>query len=122
MIPRLFSLLALLGLFAGAALADSPADLKRRMADRLATIDDYKTRELAGENNRGLLEARSGAGTAEQRVIADENRDREAVYALIARQTGATAEQVGQKRAEDIAHQARPGVWLQDKSGKWYRK
>jgi len=122
MITRLFSLLALLGLFAGAALAESPADIKRRMADRLATIDDYKTRGLAGENNRGLLEARAGAGAAEQRVIADENRDREAVYALIARQTGATAEQVGQKRAEDIATHSRPGVWLQDKSGQWYRK
>jgi hypothetical protein len=118
---RMLHLFAALCLFAPAAFADSAADIRRRMADRLPKLDELRVREVVGENNRGFAELRGNAAEADELVRA-ENIDREKVYALIAQQTGATAEQVGRHRAEDIAQQARPGVWLQDKTGKWYRK
>ena len=54
--------------------------------------------------------------------MADENRDREAVYALIAKETGATPDSVGKARAKQIAANSRPGVWVQDAAGTWVRK
>jgi uncharacterized protein YdbL (DUF1318 family) len=91
------------------------------MAQRLSEVDDLKGKGAIGENNRGLLEVRDGGGNAAA-VVADENRDREAVYALIARDTGASADSVARARAKQIAAASRPGVWVQDESGAWKKK
>lgn len=117
---RFITLFALLCLATVAVFAaESAADIRRRMEQRLPQIDTLKTQEIVGENNRGLLEERKpGAGS----VVAEENRDREAVYALIAKETGATPASVGQARAKQIAANSRPGVWVQDESGAWKKK
>lgn len=116
---RHFTLFALLSLLAGSAFADSAADIRRRMEQRLPQIDAFKAREILGENNRGLLEERqAGSGT----LAAEENRDRETVYALIARETGATPDSVGRARARQIAANIKAGVWVQDESGAWRKK
>ncbi|HEX2861300.1 MAG TPA: DUF1318 domain-containing protein, partial [Lacunisphaera sp.] len=70
----------------------------------------------------GLLEARGSGAADAGAVVAEENRDREAVYALIARETGATPESVGRARAKQIASASRGGVWVQDESGTWKKK
>lgn len=103
------------------ALAQSAGEIRARMAQRLAQIDELKSKEAIGENNRGLLEVRQAAGNAAS-LVAEENRDREAVYALIARDTGATADSVGRARAKQIAAQSKPGVWIQDENGEWRKK
>ena len=54
--------------------------------------------------------------------MSEENRDRSAVYALIAKETGATADSVGRARAKQIAANSRPGVWVQDEAGAWKKK
>ena len=102
--------------------AESAADIRRRMEQRLSAIDRLKTAEAVGENNRGLLEVRGSGGAEAGRVVAEENRDREAVYALIAKETGATADAVGRARARQIAAGSRAGVWIQDESGQWKKK
>lgn len=102
--------------------AESAADLRRRMEQRLPAIDRLKTAEAVGENNRGLLEVRGSGGADATAVVAEENRDREAVYALIAKETGASAESVGRARARQIAANSRPGVWVQDERGQWKKK
>jgi uncharacterized protein YdbL (DUF1318 family) len=109
-------------LLALTAMAQNAGEIRRRMEQRLPQIDALKAKEAVGENNRGLLEARGSGGAAAAQVVADENRDREAVYALIARDTGATPDSVGRARAKQIAANSRSGVWLQDDSGRWYRK
>ncbi len=123
MIRRLFILCTALGaLFATTAVfAESARDIQHRMAQRLAQVDDLKARGAVGENNRGLLEVRDGGGNAAT-VVADENRDREAVYALIARETGSSADAVGRARAKQIAASSRGGVWVQDETGAWKKK
>jgi len=101
--------------------ADDSGAVKARMEQRLARIDALKTQGLVGENNRGFLEVR-GIGKDVDAVVADENRDREAVYAAVAQKTGSSAVQVGKARAAKIIHSSRPGVWVQDESGTWKKR
>ncbi len=103
------------------AQAQSARELQARMAQRLPQIDELKAAGALGENNRGYLEVREAKDNAAA-LAADENRDREAVYALIARETGSSAENVGRARAKQIAAQSRSGVWVQDESGAWRKK
>jgi len=91
------------------------------MEQRLPRIDALKAQGALGENNRGLLEVR-GNGEEAGAVAAEENRDRETVYAAIARQTGSTPAAVGAARAKQIAANSAAGVWLQRENGEWYRK
>jgi len=97
-------------------------EIQRRMRERLPQIDALKAKEVVGENNRGFVEVRGSGDAAAAGIVADENRDREAVYALIARETGASPEAVGRARARDIAERSRPGVWIQEESGRWVKK
>ena len=50
--------------------ADSGADIRRRMEQRLPVIDRLKTAEAIGENNRGLLEVRGSGGAEAGTVVA----------------------------------------------------
>lgn len=121
MITRFLTLFAALCLISAVAFADSAADIQHRMAQRLAAIDGFKAQEVIGENNRGYIEVRKSAPGADS-LVTDENRDREAVYALIAQKTSASPDAVARARAKQIAANSRSGVWLQDDSGKWYKK
>lgn len=119
---RIVALFAALCLVTVTAFAASAADLRRQMEARLPAIDAMKTSEAIGENNRGLLEVRPAGKADAASLVAEENRDREAVYALIAKQTGATADSVARARAKQIGTNSRPGVWVQDESGAWKKK
>ena len=121
MIIRILTLLAVLGLGSVVVRADSAADLKHRMSQRLPEIDALKAKQVLGENNRGLIEVRQAAPGADS-IVSEENRDREAVYALIAQKEGTAVDTVGRARAKQIAANSSSGVWLQDESGKWYKK
>jgi len=101
--------------------ADDLGAVKARMTQRLSTLDRLKASGVIGENNRGLLELRGGDADAGDAVAA-ENRDRNMVYAAIAKQTGTSADQVARARARQIAAGSARGVWLQKDDGSWYRK
>jgi uncharacterized protein YdbL (DUF1318 family) len=119
---RLCILFAALCLLAAPAFAESAAAIRGRMEQRLPQIDALKGKEVLGENNRGLLEERTAGTAGAAAIVADENRDRESVYALLAQQTGATPDSVGRARAKQIAANSKAGVWLQDESGAWKKK
>lgn len=123
--PVIYAVIAILGLlffsvegkcFAGAE------DIKARMQERMPTIVQMKSDGLIGENNVGYLEFIPGATPKNETVITAENNDRKSVYAAIAKQQGTTPELVGKRRAMQITEKALPGEWLQDSSGKWYKK
>lgn len=122
MLTRLISYFALCCLAALAVFAQDTSEIRRRMEQRLPAIDGMKARQIVGENNRGFLEERSRASDDERQTISAENGDRQAVYNAIARQTGASADEVGRARAKKIAAGSAPGVWLQRENGEWYRK
>ncbi len=96
-------------------------DIKARMKSRLPTIAQLKSEGIIGENNKGYLEFVTST-KKEVAVVSDENSDRTNVYSAIARQQGTSVDLVGQRRAKQIAERAKPGEWIQDKSGKWYKK
>jgi len=119
---RFFVLLTALCFLSLSVLAESAGDIQKRMAQRLPQIDALKSREIVGENNRGLLEERKSGSATAGSIISAENSDRQAVYAIIAKQTGADAGSVGRARARQIAANSKAGVWVQDESGKWMKK
>lgn len=120
---RLLSLIAVLSLgFVTATVhAQDLGAVKARIAARLPKIDELKAKGAIGESNRGLLELRGGDAEASG-VVSAENADREAVYAALGKQTGASADQVGRARAKQIAAHSAAGVWLQKEDGSWYKK
>lgn len=122
MTTRFITLLAALCLLVVPVFAQNATELRERMAQRLSTIDALKAQEVIGENNRGFVEVRGSGSAAAASVVAEENHDREAVYALIAKQTGASPDSVAQARARQIAANSRGGVWVQDESGQWKKK
>lgn len=110
----------ILGILVTNAYSSSKA-IKQRMIERLPVIKSLKDQGLVGENNKGYLEF-VGQKKDKADVIKAENNDRKLVYGAIAKQQGTTVEVVGKHRAIQIANKARPGEWLQDATGKWYKK
>ena len=96
-------------------------DIKGRMLERLPVINALKEQGVVGENNQGLLEFRKQAKAHGELVVA-ENRDRRAVYRMIAERQKTKPELVAKQRAAQIAEKEPAGHWLQDPGGKWYRK
>ncbi|MEO5958793.1 MAG: DUF1318 domain-containing protein [Opitutaceae bacterium] len=119
---RLSFVFAALSLGTVAVHAQDVGPAKARIEQRLGSVIALKDRGAAGENNRGLLEARGGASGQDQQVIAAENADRAAIYAALAAQTGTSADAVGRRRAQQLAELAKPGHWIQDASGAWRQK
>jgi uncharacterized protein YdbL (DUF1318 family) len=96
-------------------------DIKARIKARRPIILELKAAGIIGENSMGYLEFR-GSKKKNEDVVNAENSDRKIVYKKIGEKTGTTTEVVGQRRALKIAELAKPGDWLQNASGKWYRK
>jgi uncharacterized protein YdbL (DUF1318 family) len=109
----------LLTALAPATQAQSLGEIRGRMEKRVSQVDALKARGVLGENNRGFLEVRSGDDGG---VAAAENADRTAVYAALAKQTGATPAAVGQARARQIFSASAKGVWVQAPTGEWLKK
>jgi uncharacterized protein YdbL (DUF1318 family) len=104
------------------AAVSAPADdIKARMKNRLPVIKELKAQGIVGEDNKGFLQF-VGGKQAKSDVVAAENKDRQTVYAAIAKQQGTTAELVGQRRALQIAKRANQGEWVQSTDGSWIQK
>ncbi len=115
--------LFVLSIFSTEAMCFAGADdIKARMQERLPTVVQLKAEGIVGENNSGFLQVVPGAAAKMQDVITAENKDRQTVYEAIAKQQGTTADLVAKRRAIQIAEKATSGEWLQDGSGKWYKK
>jgi uncharacterized protein len=101
--------------------AESSKDIQSRMKARLPEINQLKTSGVIGEGNDGFLGFVAGA-SGNEAIIKAENNDRRKVYSAISKQQGATLEVVGNRRALQISQKAKPGTWLQDSKGAWYKK
>lgn len=117
------SVLILVVIFLAAVfLTAEDAALKERFIQRKPAIDTMKSQEKVGENNVGKLVARAQLNANENQIVMAENTDRETVYQEIARSLNISSEEVGKRRALQIANLAAPGTWLQHPDGHWYRK
>ncbi len=101
--------------------AADAATIRKNMAARLPALTTMKKAGQVGEDNRGYLVVRKDAADVKAAVEA-ENKDRKTVYEAIAAQQKATVEQVGSRRAKQIAERAAAGEWLQKEDGAWYQK
>lgn len=125
LVPMLAALFA-----AGPATADERSELKERFKERYATLTALKRDGKIGETYRGLADlvreryaddpAREGQTIAQ--FLREENRDRERLYELIAKETGTTPEQVAKRDALRRFESARPNDYLMPEEGKWVRK
>jgi uncharacterized protein YdbL (DUF1318 family) len=104
----------------------------------LPTIRALKDAAKVGESWKGYLDAVQDTYLSEKLefekktvtigdFLAAENKDREVVYAIIAREQSTEEEQVpveyvAETSAKDLFKRAQPGDWLLQKTGKWTRK
>ena len=101
-------------------------------AARVQQINDFKSRGLIGESNQALLEARSLDSISDlrqraalQKLVKDENADRERLYKEVAAAEGVDLAQLPRIRktyAETLRNNARPGDWIQLPGGQWKQK
>jgi len=105
--------------------------LKDSIKNRSAAIKPYMDKGNIGINKDGLLAVRSEDGLnlkdrADSKQLIDaENRDREALYAEIAKANNIANDSIPKIKAifaKSWMDQARPGWWIQDASGSWKQK
>lgn len=101
-------------------------------AARLEAVNDLKAKGVVGESNQALLVVRNLdaiQGLKEraeaQKLIKDENADREQLFREIAAAKNVELAQLPQIRttyAEALRENARPGDWIQLPDGSWAQK
>lgn len=105
--------------------------LKDSIRARSESIKPFMDKGNIGLNRDGLLVVRTTEGlnlkerAEAQQLVDAENRDREALYAEIAKANNFPKERVGDiKRifAKSWIDQARSGWWIQDAQGNWSKK
>ncbi|MCE9591946.1 MAG: YdbL family protein [Planctomycetes bacterium] len=113
----------LLGLFASPMVrADEKDDLKESFRKRHASLVAAKNEGKIGETAQGYVEAVKAADENAKELIAGENSDRRRLYAIIAKEQGATPETVAERNAVRNFREASKGHWLKGKDGKWFQK
>ena len=114
-------ILTLIMTFSFSTLCLAGPGIKERMKSRLPAIMNLKAKGIIGENNQGYLEF-VGKSKEQAGLVAAENADRKKVYTAIAKKNKTTVQNVGVRRALQIAEKARPGHWIKSADGKWSKK
>jgi uncharacterized protein YdbL (DUF1318 family) len=104
--------------------------LRREMAKRQKALNPYYKSGAIGFDNNGLVAVRELAAVPLpqrgrlRRLVADENRDRNALYREIARANGHPQWEPDIRKtfARVWIQEARHGFWYQDAGGKWHQK
>jgi uncharacterized protein YdbL (DUF1318 family) len=105
--------------------------LKDSIKNRSEAIKPFMDKGNIGIGSDGLLAIRSSDGLSlkeradTKQLIDAENRDREALYAEIAKANGIAGDAVPRIKsifAKSWTDQARPGWYVQDAQGNWKRK
>ena len=98
------------------------SDVRERRRSRRDQIKAWKSAQLIGENNKGLLEARTADGSLSdsvKKVVDAENADRRLVFQAIAGKQNIPVESVAQLMGARMAERSAEGTWVQDGAGKW---
>jgi uncharacterized protein YdbL (DUF1318 family) len=100
--------------------------------ERHPALERWKSQGVVGETNRALVEARDLQQVADlrqraevQRLLREENADREQLFREIAAAEGVDLSQlprIQQTYADTLRRVALPGQWVQMPDGSWVRK
>jgi len=100
----------------------SEEQLKAQFRQRLSALDQLKDAGKVGETTEGLIAPVAQVDAGAQQLIAAENADRAALYALIAKRTGEDAHAVGVQAALRNYRAAAPEHYLRLQDGRWVQK
>ncbi len=100
--------------------ADS--SLTQRMKDRLPEVLAVKNSGVVGEGTDGTLLVRKEASKEVEKLVNAENKDRSALFVILAKKTGGKSEEVAKKFAKAMATKAKKGHWFKKPSGNWVSK
>jgi uncharacterized protein YdbL (DUF1318 family) len=128
--------IALTGLFCltlaltAVAQDDEITKLKARFKARYPTLKKLKDAGKVGETTAAKVEAVKAAYLEEKAAgektvktfLAEENKDRQRLYILMAKQAETTPEKVVERNAKRNFSKADPNHYLKLKSGKWLKK
>jgi uncharacterized protein YdbL (DUF1318 family) len=99
---------------------------------RFPQLEPWLAQGVLGENNRALLDARALQQVGDlrqraevQRLVREENADREQLFREIANAEGVDHSQlprIQQTYAETLRRVARAGTWIQQPDGAWVQK
>ena len=98
------------------------SDVRERRPARRAPNKAGASAPLIGENNNGLLAARTADGSLSdsvKKVVDAENADRRLVFQAIAGKQNIPVESVAQRMGARMAERSAEGTWVQDGAGKW---
>jgi len=95
-----------------------------RRRERAGSIEAYFAKGYIGENKDALLELRGDVGeegkAAVEKIISEENKDREILYTAIAEKNGTDISSVRKASFESDYGRASPGYWFQIPGGGGY--
>ena len=89
------------------------SDVRERRRSRRDQIKAWKSAQLIGENNKGLLEARTADGSLSdsvKKVVDAENADRRLVFQAIAGKQNIPVESVAQRMGARMAERSAEGT------------
>jgi uncharacterized protein YdbL (DUF1318 family) len=99
--------------------------LKQRFAARYAQLKQIEREEKAGETPQGFVEAVTPAHLADatvKKIIDEENADRRALYAALAKKENTTEAKVAERNAARNFQNAGSGEYLKQPNGTWRQK
>ncbi len=103
-------------------LASADNSLTQRMKARLPEVLALKNSGVVGEGTDGKLLVRKEEGEKLEKLVKEENKDRAALFVILAKKTGGTPDEVAKKFALGMASKAKKGHWFKKPSGNWVSK
>ena len=104
---------------------DTKEDIKIRMKDRFAKINELKKSGKVGETPFGFAEAVNKELAQDEEIsklLTAENNDRRLLYALIAKESQTSVEEVGMANAKRYFQKASDSDFFKTQAGEWKQK
>jgi len=121
----LYCVLALFSIVTISSAQNTKEEIKIRMQDRFAKISELKKSGKIGETPLGFAEAVNKEFAQNEPIIkllAAENDDRKMLYAIIAKESQTSVEEVGMANAKRYFQKASDSDYFKIQTGEWKQK
>ena len=116
------TILALLLIPATLAFAASKEELQKRFKQRYPELKELKQAGTIGETSEGFVDFVKDRDSKAAKTVDSENADRKELYALVAKETNVTPEDVAARNAKRNHDKLQPGEYYKGEDGKWTKK